>query len=227
MTSFQSIYERAAERKGGETELQSMLAGEPKSADELAAIPDDRWLAEMTRRIFCAGFVWSVIDNKWPNFERAFHQFDIAKNIAMHDEELEALTNDESIVRNGQKIFTVRENAKFVQEIAAEHGSFGWFIGDWPSSDQIGLLDLLKKRGKRLGGNSAQYFLRFMGKDSFILSKDVIATMVDAGVIDNYKATSKRDLKAIQAALNGWHVETGLSYTNLSRVAAMSIDSPA
>lgn len=225
MTSFQSIYERAAKRKGGEAELQSILAGKPKSADELAAIPDDRWLAEMTRRIFSAGFVWSVIDNKWANFERAFHQFDISRNVAMHDEELEALTSDASIVRNGQKIFTVRENAKFVQATSAEHGGFGRFIGDWPVIDQVGLLNLLKKRGKRLGGNSAQYFLRFMGKDSFILSKDVIATLVDAEVIDNYKATSKRDLKAIQAAFNQWHVEMGLSYTNLSRIAAMSIDS--
>lgn len=225
MATFQSIYDRAAERKGGEVELQKLLAGQPKSADQLAAIPDDRYLAEMTRRVFSAGFVWSVIDNKWPNFERAFHQFDIAKNVAMHDEELEALTSDASIVRNGQKIFTVRENAKFVQAVAAEHGSFGRFLGDWPASDQVGLLDILKKRGKRLGGNSAQYFLRFMGKDSFILSKDVIATMVNAGIIDNYKATSKRDLKAIQAAFNAWHAETGLTYTNLSRIAAMSIDS--
>lgn len=225
MTSFQPIYERAAVRKGGEAELQKLLTGQPRSADQLAAILDDRWLAEMTRRVFSAGFVWSVIDNKWPNFERAFHRFDIAKNVAMHDEELEALTSDASIVRNGQKIFTVRENAKFVQAFSAEHGSFGRFIGDWPSSDQVGLLELLKKRGKRLGGNSAQYLLRFMGKDSFILSKDVIAAMVNAGVIDNYKATSKRDRKAIQAALNAWHEETNLTYTNLSRIAAMSIDS--
>lgn len=226
MPSFKPIYERAAVRKGGEAELLSLLSGEPKSADELAAIPDDRYLAEMTRRIFSAGFVWDVINNKWPNFERAFHQFDIDKNARMPDEALEALTSDASIVRNGQKIFTVRDNAKFIQSIAAEHGSFGRFFGHWPVSDQVGMLDLLKKRGKRLGGNSAQYFMRFMGKDSFILSKDVIATLVDAGVIDNYKATSKRDLKAIQEAFNEWHEEMGMTYTNLSRIAAMSIDSP-
>lgn len=226
MASFKPIYERAAVRKGGEKELLSMLTGRSKSADELAAIPDDRYLAEMTRRIFSAGFVWGVIDKKWPNFERAFHGFDIAQNAMMPDEALEALTADASIVRNGQKIFTVRENAKFIQSITAEHGSFGRFFGDWPVSDQVGLLDVLKKRGKRLGGNSAQYFLRFMGKDSFILSKDVIATLVDAGVIDSYKATSKRDLKAIQAAFNEWNQEMELSYTNLSRIAAMSIDAP-
>lgn len=225
MSSFQPIYDRAAARKGGEPELKKLLSGHPKTSDQLAVIPDDRYLAEMTRRVFCAGFVWNVIDNKWPNFERAFHQFDIVANVAMHDEELEALTSDASIVRNGQKIFTVRENARFIQSITAEHGSFGRFLGDWPASDQVGLLAILKKRGKRLGGNTSQYLIRFIGKDSFILSKDVIATLVDAGIIDNYKATSKRDQKAIQTAFNDWHAETGLSYTNLSQVAAMSIDS--
>ncbi|MEM8861369.1 MAG: DNA-3-methyladenine glycosylase I [Chloroflexota bacterium] len=227
MSSFQPIYERAAIRKGGEAELISLLSGKPKSADQLAAIPDDRYLAEMTRRIFSAGFVWQVINDKWANFERAFHQFDININASMPDEVLEGLTSDKSIVRNGQKIFTVRDNAKFIQKIAAEHGSFGRFFADWPVHDQVELLDVLKKGGKRLGGNSAQYFMRFMGKDSFILSKDVIATLVDAGVIDNYKATSKRDLKAIQSAFNAWHEETGHTYTNLSRIAAMSIDSPS
>ncbi|MFT7587635.1 MAG: 3-methyladenine DNA glycosylase Tag, partial [Cellvibrionaceae bacterium] len=70
MSSFQPIYDRAAARKGGEPELKKLLSGHPKTSDQLAVIPDDRYLAEMTRRVFCAGFVWNVIDNKWPNFER-------------------------------------------------------------------------------------------------------------------------------------------------------------
>ena len=225
MPSFQTIYDRAAIRKGGESSLLELLSNSLKTTEELANIPDDRYLAEMTRRVFSAGFVWSVINNKWPNFERAFQQFDIAKNVAMHDEALEALTQDASIVRNGQKIFTVRENARFIQDIAAEHGSFGRFFADWPVENQVGLMEVFKKRGKRLGGNSAQYFIRFMGKDSFILSRDVVKALMDADVIDTDKATSKRDQKAIQAAFNDWHQETGLSYTHLSQIAAMSIES--
>ena len=224
MVSFQPIYERAAERKGGEAALLGMLQSRPKTADQLAAIPDDRYLAEMTRRVFSAGFVWRVIDNKWANFEEAFHRFDIDANRYMIDEELEALTSNAAIVRNGQKIFTVRENAKFIAEIRAEYGGFGRFVGDWPLTDQIGLWDLLKKRGKRLGGMTTQYFLRFMGKDSLILSRDGMAALVQAGVVDSDKGSSKKDRRAIQAVFNGWHEETGLSYTDLSRIAAMSID---
>jgi len=34
-----------------------------KSAAELAALPDDRYLAEMTKCVFRSGFVWQVIEN--------------------------------------------------------------------------------------------------------------------------------------------------------------------
>src|SRR3546814_7122374 len=46
------------------------------------------------------------------------------------------------IVRNPQKIRSVRDNAQFVMDIATEHGSFGKLLATWPADDQIGLLDL-------------------------------------------------------------------------------------
>lgn len=224
MQKFATIYSITAKRKGGSDALEELLQSSHGDVD-LTTIPDDRYLAEMTKRIFCAGFVWKVIENKWPNFEAAFQGFEIAKMAILSDDDLAALAQDERIVRNGQKIQTVRDNAHFIRNIADEYDSFGKFLTDWPASDQIGLMNLLKKRGSRLGGMTAQYFLRFVGKDSFILSKDVVAALVNAGVIDNHKATSQKDLKAIQEAFNQWHKESGRSYTELSRVLAMSIDS--
>ena len=85
-------------------------------------------------------------------------------------------------MRNAQKIKSVRENAKFVAEIAAEHGSFGKFLAKWPPSDEIGLLELLNKRGSRLGGNTGQMFLRFVGWDGFVTSQDVVACLREAGL---------------------------------------------
>jgi hypothetical protein len=87
---------------------------------------------------------------------------------------------DARIVRNGPKIMSVRDNAAFVQEIAREHGSFGKFLASWPSSDEVGLLNLLFQRGARLGGNTRQMLLRFLGWDGFVTSKDVVACLRDA-----------------------------------------------
>ena len=85
-------------------------------------------------------------------------------------------------MRNPQKIRSVRDNAKFVSEIAAEHGSFGKFLAAWPADDQVGLLEVFAKRGSRLGGFSGQYLLRFLGWDAFVLSGDVLLCLRDAGV---------------------------------------------
>ncbi len=126
-------------------------------------------------------------------------------------------------MRNPQKIRSVRDNAQFVLDIAAEYGSFGKMLAAWPGTDQIGLLDLLAKRGARLGGNSGQYLIRFLGKDSFILSRDVILCLRDAGVDLTEKGTSKGDLKKAQAQFNAWQAESGLPLVHISRICAMSI----
>ena len=61
--SFNAIHERALTRKGGEPGLQKLLPHVAKP-DDLMGLGDDRYLAEITRCVFRAGFVWRVIDNK-------------------------------------------------------------------------------------------------------------------------------------------------------------------
>jgi 3-methyladenine DNA glycosylase Tag len=221
--AFARIQARAAARKGGTAALHKLL---PKNRTRaaLARIPDDRWLAEMTRRVFCAGFVWKIIEHKWPHFERAFRGFRPAAVAHMSDEALEKLASDPRIVRNYARIRSVRENALFVLDVAREHGGFGRFIASWPEENVIGLHALLKKRGSRLGGMSGPYLLRFMGKDTFLLTPDVIACLNNHGVLDTARPTSQRDLQKIQLAFNAWRRETGLTLSALSRIAACSID---
>jgi 3-methyladenine DNA glycosylase Tag len=222
MTPFKTIRARAAKRKGGDKALASLL---PKAPDQkvLAKLKDDRVLAEMSKRIFCSGFVWRVIDQKWPDFEKAFLKFEPKRLLHQPDEFWEGLADDKRIVRHPQKIMSVRANARFVSDIAEEHGSFGKFLAGWPTSDQIGLLDLLAKRGARLGGRTGQYFLRFIGKDSFVTSNDVVACLRDAGLDIAENPTSKKDLKKIQDQFNAWAKETELPIIHLSRICAMSI----
>jgi 3-methyladenine DNA glycosylase Tag len=222
MQHFKTIRARAAKRKGGEDKLVALL---PKltSKAALAKIPDHRMLADMAKRIFSAGFAWSVIEKKWPGFEAAFLGFEPKRLLAQPDEFWEKLASDSRIVRNAQKIMSVRENAAFIDEIARQHGSFAKFLAAWPGSDQIGLLDLLARKGARLGGGTGQYFLRFIGKDAFVLSVDVVACLREAGLDIAESPTSKKDLRKIQDQFNAWAEETGLPLTHLSRICAMSI----
>jgi 3-methyladenine DNA glycosylase Tag len=221
-TPFKTIRARAEKRKGGPKALSKLLPPKP-DPKALAKLGDDRVLAEMTRRAFSAGFAWSVIEAKWPSFEKAFLKFEPGRLTLQPDEFWDGLMKDASIVRNGAKIMSVRANAAFVRDVAREHGSFGKLLAKWPASDEIGLLDLLAKRGSRLGGNTGQMLLRFLGWDGFVTSKDVVACLRDTGLDVAEVITSKRDLAKVQAQFNAWAEETGLPYLHLSRICAMSI----
>ena len=222
MTSFKTIRARAEKRKGGADKLNALLPAVPNH-EALLKLADDRAFAEMTKRVFSAGFAWSVIEAKWPGFEAVFLGFDPTRLAFEPDEFWDALTKDARIVRNAAKIQSVRKNAAFVQAIAREHGSFGKFLAAWPSSDEVGLLDLLARRGDRLGGNSGQMLLRYLGWDGFVTSKDVVACLRDAGLDISETPTSKRDLAKVQEQFNAWAKETGLPYAHLSRICGMSI----
>jgi 3-methyladenine DNA glycosylase Tag len=222
LTSFQTIRARAEKRKGGAEALARLMppAPDPKA---LRKLTDDRVLAEMAKRVFSAGFAWSVIETKWPSFEEAFLRFEPSRLAFEPDEFWHRLTMDARIVRNGAKIASVRENARFVLDVAKAHGSFGRFLSTWPPSDEVGLLELMTKRGSRLGGASGQMLLRFLGYDAFVATKDVAACLRGAGLDIAEAPTSKRDLAKIQEQFNAWAKETGLPYRHMSLICAMSI----
>lgn len=221
MESFAAIFERAAARKGGEAALLALLP-EPATPAKLGRTPDDRYLAEMTAAIFRSGFVWQIIENKWPDFETAFSKFDVKTCAMLGEEQLEALCRDPRIVRNAAKIRSVPRNAAFILAIREEHGGFGKWLAAWPTEDIVGLWDQLKRRGDRLGGQTGRFFLRFVGKDTPVLSPDVVRALVEQRVVDK-EPTSARALQEVQAAFNGWRAESGRPLCQISRVLACSV----
>lgn len=221
METFKTIYRRAVKRHG-EAGVEQGLS-KPKSPAALKKITDDRWLAQMTKSVFQAGFVWKVIEAKWPGFEEAFEGFDPHRVAFYSDDDLGRLVSDTRIVRNGAKIKATVENALFVVELAKEHGSAGAFFAKSKPEEYADLLLLLKQRGARLSGASAQYFLRFSGVDSWILSPSVVSALMQAGVVDK-APTSQKAMSQVQAAFNVWQKESGRSLTEISRVLALSCD---
>ncbi len=162
-----------------------------------------------------------MIEKKWPGFETAFDGFDPHKVAAYAEPDLDRLLRDRAIVRNGAKIQATIHNARFVAETAAAHGSFAAFLRAWPTTDEAGLLDHLKKHAS-ISAAPPQYFLRFNGWDAYILSRDVIRALVREGVIDA-PPTSKSAMKSVQAAFNAWTAETGRPQREISRILALSV----
>ena len=223
MEEFAAIHQRAAERKGGPAALDKLLP-RVRSARALAGTTDDRWLAEMTRCVFQAGFVWRVVDHKWDDFEDVFFGFPPDKIVLLSPEQLDRFSQNPRIIRNRQKVLTVQDNARYLLEVAREHGSFGKFASHWPSSDLIGLFAHMKKHGARLGGMTGQRVLRNMGRDTFVITADVVRVLQGAGVDIGANPTSKRELSLVQSAFNRWQAESGLPYSHISRICACSLE---
>ena len=107
-------------------------------------------------------------------------------------------------------------------DLRGEHGSFGKMVAKWPSEDIVNLWHKMKDEGSRLGGSTGPYFLRAIGKDTWLPTHSVMTALVAWGV--NERPTKgKRNLADGQAAFNQWREESGYTFAELSRIAAMSV----
>lgn len=220
MKSYQWIYEHVQAHKSGE-DIEQLLP-QPVSVEVLAATSDDRLLSTMMRRVFRAGLKHALVDAKWTEFEKAFFGFDPEKISLMSDEHLENLMQNDKLIRHWGKIKAARANAMMIEELAQQHGSFAQLVAHWPSDNIIGLWALLKKQGSQLGGNSGAAFLRMIGKDTFLLTDDVVAALKAQAIIDK-KPTAKRDLQKVQEAFNQWQSESGRPLCQISKLLSYTV----
>ncbi len=221
MRSFDKIEAMAGKHHGGPKGVASALSQWQVDTD-VARKKDAQLLSAMAKAVFSSGFSWTVIEKKWPGFEAAFDRFDPKKVAVYGDEKVDALLKDTRIVRNGAKIMATIENARFIVATAKAHGSFARFLATWPETDQVGLMEHLKKHASRMGGATGQYFLRFEGWDAFILSGDVVKALIREGIVDK-EPTSKKAMAAVQAAFNAWREESGRPVREISRILALSV----
>ena len=219
MKDFAWLYQHALEHKGEDLELLLPACLDNK---QIATKTDAEVFSVLSRRVFRSGLKHSVVDAKWSGFEEAFFGFDPRKVALMSDEQLEKLMQNDKIIRHWGKIKATRANAFMITELADKHGSFAQWIAAWPEDNIIGLWAELKKQGAQLGGNSGAYFLRMLGKDSFVLTDDVIAALKAQGIVDK-KPTAKRDLEKVQSAFNQWKAESGRPLCHISRLLAFTV----
>jgi 3-methyladenine DNA glycosylase Tag len=195
----------------------------PRSPAELKAAGDDRYLSQMSLRVFRAGLRHSLVDAKWPAFEEVFAGFEPRRVRAMPDEAIEALLADRRLIRHWGKLKAVRDNAAAMIAVAAEHGSFGAWIARWPAADIVGLWEALAKRFSQMGGNSGPSFLRMVGKDTFIITHSVGAALQRWGAVAG-PAKNRKERAMVQACFNAWAAETGRPLCQLSQILAASIE---
>ncbi len=220
---YRWLYDTVRGRFASDRAMEDAL---PKalSAEELKRKGDDRYLSAMSQRVFRAGMKHSMVDAKWPAFEEVFRGFVPREMGLLGPADIDALMKDGRIIRHRTKLETIPKNARFLLDICQERGgTFGAFIADWPTADIVGLWQLLARRGARLGGRSASGFLRLVGKDTFLLTSDVVARLLAAGTIDD-PPTTQHDLQVVQHGFNELQQESGRPLCQLSAMLALSIN---
>lgn len=207
---------------GGEQALQERLVS-PEPPESLAMVGDDRYLSVMSRRIFRAGLKHSMVDARWPAFEQAFGGFDVDTVAAMDDAAIAQLQKNERLIRHAKKLLAVRDNARVMQRLLDQGGSFGVWLADWPQDDIVALWHTLQKRFSQLGGQSAPAFLRMVGKDTFLITPWVAGALSHWGLHDG-ATTGRSAQRQIGRMFNSLAQATELPLCQLSQILALSID---
>jgi len=127
---------------------------------------DDTYFENMTRVIFLAGLSWKMINQKWPNFKKAFEYFSIGKVAKFSEKDIQRLMSDASIVRNRAKIAATISNSKQFQTIKKEYGSFQRYLDSLDKSNNyFSVIKELGKKFSRIGPSSARIFLYSVGEN--------------------------------------------------------------
>jgi DNA-3-methyladenine glycosylase I len=126
---------------------------------------DVEYFSNLTRVIFQAGLNWTMINNKWPNFKKAFDNFNIDKIAKYGLKDQKCLLKNTGIVRNKNKIVSTVENAKEFLRIRKEFGSFQEWLD---SLDKTGnykeVVKILRSRFKHVGPTTANIFIWSVGE---------------------------------------------------------------
>lgn len=125
---------------------------------------DDNALFErLVLEINQAGLSWELILKRKPEFERAFHGFDIDTVAAYTEADRAHLLADAGIIRNKLKVNAAIENARRIVALRPDYGSFkGWLDVHHPLTKEE-WVKVFKKNFVFVGGEIVNELLMSTG----------------------------------------------------------------
>src|ERR1700712_5748389 len=124
---------------------------------------DNQLFARLVLEINQAGLSWTTILNKKDNFFKAFDNFNIDKVARYSEKKKAALLLDAGIIRNRLKAEATQHNAKCIQAIQKEHGSFKKWLDLHHPKTKEEWVKLFKQTFRFAGGEIVNEFLMSIG----------------------------------------------------------------
>ncbi|RMA78719.1 DNA-3-methyladenine glycosylase I [Umboniibacter marinipuniceus] len=218
--TYDAIYHRALQRFAGDSNALERSLPLAKSAEQLIEQSDSYYLSQMTRRVFRAGMTHRVVDARWSKFEEVFDGFDLVSCAMISDDDIDRLMTDAQLIRHRKKLSSIPRNAKLLMDWRTEAGSVGSFLAAWPQHRIVELWIRMKRYGAQLGGRSGASFLRMVGKDTFMLSDDVVRELIRYGMVDK-APSSQRDWRLVQRYFVEWSEQGQKPMCQISRLLSL------
>ena len=176
MSPFARIEALAAKRKGGVAGPPKLLP-KPRSRAALAKTPEEFFLSALAKQVFRAGFVWQIVERKWPSMEEAFGGFrpEIigraprarrrrpARRSARDPQSREDPERAGECRLDGPRGGGSRQLRKLRRRLASRR--------------RRGPVGRDASEGSRLGGMTGPFVLREVGRDTFLLTTDVVRAL--------------------------------------------------
>lgn len=124
---------------------------------------DNELFCRLVLEINQAGLSWETILKKQDSFRMAYDNFEIDKVAAYSEADRERLLSEPGIIRNRLKVNAAIENAKAIQLLQQEYGSFERWLNHYHPMQKEEWIKLFKKTFKFTGGEIVNEFLTSIG----------------------------------------------------------------
>lgn len=124
---------------------------------------DNELFCRLILEINQAGLSWETILKKEVSFRKAYSGFNLKKVAAYTAKDRKRLMDDAGIIRNRLKIDAAIENAKAIEKIQKESGSFEKWLGENHPKSKDEWVKLFKSTFKFTGGEIVNEFLMSIG----------------------------------------------------------------
>jgi len=195
--ALESILIQAGEQSGV-GDMRQQLAEYKTVADH--RLEDADYFGFIVEIIFYSGFSAATVDAKLAVVREWFP--DYATVSRYESEQVQKMMADPRMIRNGKKLWACVKNARAVQAIVREYGSFQKYVESFSPkasfSNLMGFRDDVMKRFAYLAGTNSLYFL--MGIGMPVLKPDIVITRIfhRLGFLEDEKISEARRLQCVE-----------------------------